>query len=126
MSLRRYQVVSANRADRWHNGDMNEWGLAEWANALAGELGELCGAVKEANRKRDGAADKGYTWQEIQYSIAMEAADTLTYLLLVCERAGIDLEAAFVHKFNEVSSQRGFPEILPVPSQFIIGGPLEP
>lgn len=109
-SLRDYQDASRSRAERWHDGSVDNWSLSQWSNALAGEVGELCGAVKEYDRKSTGAADKGMSWSEIQESIAEEIADVISYALLVAERADIDALRAFEGKFNAVSAKRGFPE----------------
>ncbi len=79
--------------------DVDDWSPAEWACALAGEVGELCNEIKKRFR---GDADAPTT--EV---IADEIADVLTYLDLLAERHGIDLELALVRKFNRVSDRRG-------------------
>ena len=43
-----------------------------------------------------------------------EIADTALYLDLLAARAGIDLGAAIVRKFNRVSEKHGFPERLTI------------
>ena len=73
------------------------WSLTEWALAMIGEAGEVCNVVKKINRG-DHAADQG---------LGAELADVVIYADLLAARAGINLEAAIVEKFNAVSRKRG-------------------
>lgn len=74
------------------------------STALAGEAGETCNVVKKLERERLGL--KG-TRSSVS-SLSDELADTLCYLDLLAAKYGIDLEAAYVKKFNEVSQKNGF------------------
>lgn len=108
--MRDYQRASRRRAERWHDGDVRNWALSQWSNALAGEVGELCGAVKEFDRKLAGAKGKDWSWGQIQVAIAEEVADVIAYALLIAEWADVDALRAFEGKFNAVSIERDFPE----------------
>jgi NTP pyrophosphatase (non-canonical NTP hydrolase) len=67
-----------------------------WATALAGETGELCNLIKKQERGDEGPFTE---------AIAKEAADIVIYLDLLCYRSDINLQAAIVRKFNEVSDR---------------------
>lgn len=72
----------------------------ELAGAAAGEMGELANLVKKVRRG-------DYTLDEARVEIGKEIADTVTYLTLLANFHGIDLEGAVVQKFNEVSDRIG-------------------
>jgi len=78
-----------------------EWSLSDWGVALAGEVGEACNVVKKIRRNDFGTRGEG------RDLLADELADVFCYLDHLAARAGIDLGAAVVRKFNEVSDKRG-------------------
>lgn len=79
---------------------VNEMHVTFWATAIAGETGELCNLVKKMAR-----GDQG----NFKDPIAKEAADVLIYLDLLCTHLDINLEAATISKFNEVSDRVNSP-----------------
>jgi NTP pyrophosphatase (non-canonical NTP hydrolase) len=89
--------VNAERSLKAFGTDLHDWSAAEWGNAIAGEVGEMCNLLKKQHL--DGNSRKE--------DIAKEAADIVVYLDLLCEREGIDLRAAIRSKFNEVSEKKG-------------------
>lgn len=74
-----------------------DWSLAQWACAMAGEAGEACNVVKKTFRGDDVAKD----------ALAKELADVVIYADLLAKAAGINLGEAVIDKFNEVSLKRG-------------------
>lgn len=80
--------------------DGSDWGLAQWCNAVTGELGEAANIIKKVERG-------DYSLDEARESLAKELADVVTYLDLLAFRAGVDLGEATVQKFNEVSTRVG-------------------
>jgi NTP pyrophosphatase (non-canonical NTP hydrolase) len=72
-----------------------DWEATEWACALAGEVGEACNLIK---KQRMGKAIS-------KKEIADELADVQTYLDLLANHLNIDLAAATISKFNEVSDR---------------------
>ncbi|MGE4085966.1 MAG: hypothetical protein AB7H93_23520 [Vicinamibacterales bacterium] len=106
------QRVSAARSAGWHRGGVADWSLSDWATATAGELGEACNVVKKLNRVRDGIRGNTVDEAALRAQLAEELADTLLYLVLFAERAGIALDAAVMAKFNAVSEREGFEERL--------------
>jgi len=75
---------------------------------LAGEVGELCNAVKKMDR--EGLPGHAAPSQE---DVANEVADVFIYLDLVAMHLGIDLEQAVIRKFNATSEKYGFKHRLP-------------
>lgn len=75
----------------------NPWTASDWAMAVTGEFGELCNMLKKRRRGEDIS----------QEAIAKEFGDTLAYLDLLAQCVGIDLWAATISKFNEVSDRIG-------------------
>lgn len=73
------------------------WTLAQWACAMAGEAGEACNVVKKTFRGDEIAKD----------ALAKELADVIIYADLLAKAADINLGEAVIDKFNEVSIKRG-------------------
>lgn len=124
-------LTRANRArcGRWHPGfpDDETWTLADWSNAIGGEVGELAEALlavtaaagkvqnttKKIRRYETGtntAIDKPL--EQLKAELEDEAADVMCYLDLFCVKANIDLPAAVIRKFNRVSERQDFPDRL--------------
>ena len=80
--------------------DGSDWCLAQWCNAVTGELGEAANIIKKVDRG-------DLTLDEARPSLAKEFADIVTYLDILAIRAGIDLGKATMDKFNEVSVRVG-------------------
>lgn len=80
--------------------DGSDWKLSTWMNAILGELGEAANLVKKVERG-------DLTLDEAREALAKEFADVLTYLDLTAFQAGVDLSAATIDKFNEVSRRVG-------------------
>lgn len=112
LTLNRLRQNNVDRCARWHPGGPNDWSMSDWAVAAAGECGEACNIVKKLNRERDKLTGNKETKQELEANLAAEIADTVIYLDLLAARAGIDLAAAIIAKFNLVSEREGFPERL--------------
>lgn len=109
-------AANVARAKRWHPGFPadDDWNLADWSNAMCGEVGELANVVKKLRRHQTsklGALDKPA--DGLKQDAADEMADVVIYADLLAAKLGISLGAAIVSKFNEVSERQGFPERLP-------------
>lgn len=106
--------ANVTRCEKWHPLGIGSWSPSDWLTACMGELGELAGEVKMFNRERDGLVGnkEQFTSEERKLRMAKEAADVVIYLDLFCAERGIDLGAAIVRKFNEVSERVGFPDRL--------------
>ena len=109
-----FRTANVSRCEKWHPEGISSWSPSDWLTAAMGELGELASEVKMHNRVRDGLAGnkEQVTTDERTRRMANEAADVVTYLDLFCAERGIDLGAALVRKFNEVSERVGFPDRL--------------
>ena len=112
------RAANTSRAKRWHPGfpDDDAWTGADWSNAMCGEAGEAANVVKKLRRHECLLAGSGLALQPeegLLADLALELADTVTYLDLLAAKYGIDLGDAVARKFNIVSERQGFPERLP-------------
>lgn len=82
--------------------DGSDWSDAEWFEALVGEIGEFANIKKKIRRGDIGPV-------EGKKLLADEDADIMTYFDLLMLRLDIDLGAAVIEKFNEVSERVGSP-----------------
>lgn len=80
--------------DHFHAVDA--WPEERWALAAAGEMGEMCNALKKVLRG-DGQVDAVYK----------EIGDTVIYLDLLCQRMRIPLEFCIAEAFNSKSDEIG-------------------
>lgn len=80
--------------------DGSDWTLGEWANAVTGELGEASNIIKKVRRG-------DLSLEEAKQDLADELADVATHLDILAFRAGINLGAAIIDKFNRVSERVG-------------------
>jgi hypothetical protein len=93
-----------------------DWTIADWGNAMAGECGECCNAIKKLRRIQLGMQNESdrpiREEQEARRKIRMEVIDTITYALhvwAVAARPGDDIGRDFKGVFNSVSDRYGFP-----------------
>jgi len=93
-ALRKTNVARCEKA--FHA--LTAWSAQDWACALAGEVGKACNIVKKMRR--------GDAGPDARRDLGSELADTIIYADLLAAREGIDLEAAVIAKFNEVSRRR--------------------
>ena len=112
LTLAQLRIANVSRCTRWHKNGIDDWSLSDWGVAMAGEAGETCNVIKKINRARDEMVGNKEDIDELRLMLANELADTLIYIDLLAARAGINLEAAVVTKFNDVSIKHGFPERL--------------
>lgn len=119
LTLEQFAEINAQRAKRWHDGDIARWSVSDWLMAMAGEAGEACNAGKKLRRIEESIsnlsaeADRQLsTRDQALDKIAEELADTVIYCDLVAARIGRPLADAIRKKFNEVSERYGFPERL--------------
>lgn len=90
------------------NWDGSDWSPAQWLQALVGELGEYANERKKFERG-------DLTFEEFKVKAEKELADVQTYLDILARRCldtndradanGVDLGAATISKFNEVSAR---------------------
>ena len=110
MNFREVSFVNKARALEWHKGGLEEWSVADWSTAMAGEAGEVCNAVKKLRRIETNTqqANGPRTREEAVTEIAKEIGDTFLYLDLLAQRLGINIEDAIRDTFNRVSEREGF------------------
>jgi NTP pyrophosphatase (non-canonical NTP hydrolase) len=98
------------RAKEWHRGI--KWSLADWSNALCGEVGELANVVKKLRRLETGTGVRMEEMhrEDLITKAKKEVADVFLYLDLLLEQLDSDAEMLEVvaDKFNETSETFGF------------------
>jgi len=77
-----------------------DWTPNDWVTALVGEVGEAANILKKVRR-----GDKPLS--VVRPELAKELADVQIYLVQLSRAVGVDLEAAIVAKFDEVSARIG-------------------
>lgn len=115
LTFRALAAINRARCERWHPGFPDDgWTISDWSNAAAGEMGETCNVVKKL-RRLDFAIDQaaGDTRADLRAKLATEIGDTLLYLDLLAQHAGLELETCVRDTFNRVSTREGFPERIP-------------
>lgn len=108
LTFAHFREANVRRCVKWHPAGIKSWSPSDWLTAVTGELGELASLLKMRNRERDGLPGNRFSPSDKQ--VADELADVLTYLDLLAAALGVDLGAAAVEKFNEVSARVGFPD----------------
>lgn len=110
LTFKQVHDINVSRCKKWHSHN-DEWTGADWSNAVAGEVGEMCNVVKKI--RRDDFNNKGSRDPDratLLQMLADEMADVFLYLDLLSEFYNIDLPDAITSKFNRVSEQEGFSE----------------
>lgn len=110
LTFAEFRAANVARCIKWHPAGIESWSPSDWLTAVTGELGELASLLKMRNRERDGLPGNKFSPTDKQ--VADEIADVLTYLDLLAAVLHVDLGAAAVSKFNEVSERVGFPDRL--------------
>lgn len=115
-TFREYSAINKRRAERWHRGSIESWSLADWSNAMAGEAGEVCNAVKKFRRledklvAHDGDTPQPQNFEAARAVIGKEIGDVFAYLDLLAQRVGLDTWTCVRDTFNQISKREGFPE----------------
>lgn len=105
-ALRLKSVIRCEDAFRHH---LNNWSVAEWGTATAGECGEACNIAKKMLRFRDHVEGNSPddTLANLRDKLAEELADVVIYTDLWAASQGIDLAKAVIDKFNKTSDKIG-------------------
>lgn len=102
MKLEDLSLANEARQTEWD--PHNKFTALYFAVELAGEVGELCNIIKKVERERLGAPGSRVSLA----AAAEELADVVIVADLLAKALDIDLSAAIIRKFNEVSEKRGF------------------
>lgn len=102
--LLQLKIANQKRQKDWaeKKANIEDWDLPRWGNAVAGETGEMCNIIKKIDRG-------DFSLEEAKKTevLADEIADIIIYLDLLSQKAGIDIGAAIVNKFNKKSDDIG-------------------
>lgn len=115
MNLKLFSRINLQRciSKEGFNHPLDGWSLAEWTNAIAGEIGEACNNAKKLLRHRDGI--KGNLKSEdqdvfdLQYRTAKEIADAIIYADLAIQALGFETSAMIETVFNAKSLEMKCP-----------------
>jgi NTP pyrophosphatase (non-canonical NTP hydrolase) len=116
---------TGNLARQAHWGGAENWTLADWSNAMAGEAGEACNVVKKIRRVELGTTGNKDTTDAYRKQLESEIGDVLIYLDLLANAAGVTLDHCVTRAFNEKSAELGMPIFLPAPADTGQGGRVE-
>ena len=124
-TFREFSRINLSRAQRGHLGGLDKWSVTDWVTALAGEIGELCNAVKNLRRvedswqEHDGDTPQPQSIEPAVTAIAKEIGDVYAYLDLIAQRLGLDTFDCIRETFNRISEREGVPERM---HDFELGG----
>src|SRR5262245_21519982 len=126
--------TNLERCARWHPGfpTDDEWTLADWSNAMGGEVGETSTVLltllarmvsasgeaqnltKKLRRLQTGTHGNPLEqdWDALVVRLGEEVADVIIYADLLLAKLDLDMWACVVTKFNQKSEELGFPERL--------------
>jgi NTP pyrophosphatase (non-canonical NTP hydrolase) len=110
MHIRKFSILNRRRCEAANgfNHKLDAWSLSDWFTALTGEVGEAANIAKKLNRVRDRIPGNSETPEQLRAMLADEIADAYTYLDLLAQSQGIDLENAVINKFERVSEKIGY------------------
>jgi len=113
LTFNELQIVNTQRSHAWHDKGKT-WTLADWGNALAGEVGELCNIIKKIRRIETGVAvrETEADIKKLKEEAALEVADVIIYADLIATELGVFTGDIVQKKFNITSDQFGFPQKL--------------
>lgn len=117
VTIREIAHYHRKRNKLWH-ADSEPWTLADWSNAAAGEMGEVCNVVKKIRRLQTGMKgvqlrNQGTDVNALVDKAKGEIGGVFIYLLSLCDALQIDLTDAIRDEFNQVSSDQGFDVYIP-------------
>lgn len=98
-----------NLARQEHWGGTDNWTLADWSNAVAGEVGEACNVVKKIRRIDLGTTGNKKPVEAYYDQLETEIGDVLIYLDLLAAKAGLSLDGCVRRSFNEKSDELNMP-----------------
>jgi NTP pyrophosphatase (non-canonical NTP hydrolase) len=112
MTFKEVTAINIRRSRRWMHGV--DWSVVDWSNAMAGEAGEVCNAVKKLRRIECGMRQLNgpVSREDAVVRISKEIGDTFLYLNLLANHLGLTMEDCIRHAFNETSDKESFPERL--------------
>jgi NTP pyrophosphatase (non-canonical NTP hydrolase) len=107
LTLKALRDGNMRRQSYW--GGSHNWTLADWSNALAGEVGEACNVVKKIRRVDLGTTGNKQSTEAYYEQLETEIGDVLIYLDLLAQSAGFSLESCARRAFNEKSEELKMP-----------------
>jgi NTP pyrophosphatase (non-canonical NTP hydrolase) len=97
LTFKKFQKINAKRSIEIYPD--NKFDEYFYAMALAGEVGEACNILKKIKRGSKKQDEKSL--EELRH----ELGDIATYLALLADRLGVQLDKCIIEKFNLVSEK---------------------
>ncbi len=137
LTFEAFSAINLERCKRWHPDFPDDaWTVADWSNAMMGEVGETAEAVEHLAdtlyrlaallAARAGAAANtakkirrneldlqqasGETFEVLRARLANEIGDVFPYADLLAQAVGLNTAECVANKFNAISVREGFPE----------------
>jgi NTP pyrophosphatase (non-canonical NTP hydrolase) len=104
LTFEHLSAMNSLRAKQWTTSGGDPTSLTFAATELAGEVGELCNAIKKLERLRLGMAGGKDTTENIKE----ELGDVVICVDLLARKLNIDLGQSVIDKFNATSRKHGF------------------
>lgn len=110
----RFSLVNRRRCEEGFKHSLDEWSIAEWTNALAGEAGEAANIGKKLIRFRNPVVmlNKGADKNKLEEKLMFELADTVIYADLTAQKLNADLWQYVIRAFNDKSKEMDLPKEL--------------
>lgn len=111
-----FSIINKRRCIEGFNHSLEEWSIAEWTNALAGEAGEAANFGKKLIRLRSPVVmlNKNVNKEELENKLMYELADTVIYADLAAQSLNRSLWEYVEKAFNDKSIEMN------LPTEFII------
>lgn len=106
-----FSIVNRRRCEEGFKHSLDEWSIAEWTNALAGEAGEAANIGKKLIRFRNPVVmlNKGADKEKLEKKLLLELADTVIYADLTAQKLNANLWYYVVKAFNDKSKEMDLP-----------------
>ena len=113
MDLQAFSEANRTRCEspEGFNQPIVSWSMNDWFTAAMGELGEAANVAKKLRRSEDGIKGNKEPDSVLLMKLAEEIGDTLIYLDLLAQRAGLDLSYCVMTSFNNKSAEIGYHSI---------------
>jgi len=113
LTFKQVSKINLERANIWHPNGIEDWAVTDWSNAMAGEAGEVCNAIKKLRRIESNVNQaNNLTKEKAIEEIGKEIGDTYLYLDLLAQRLGLNIDELIIETFNRVSDREGLPQKL--------------
>jgi NTP pyrophosphatase (non-canonical NTP hydrolase) len=114
LTFKHFSQQNLARSIKFMGGTLAVWSVSDWGCAAGGEMGEVLDGIKKLRRLEEkihsnNKAQPEHATEAVIH-ILKEIGDTATYLDLLAQRMGSDLETCLRAAFNSVSERENLSE----------------